>query len=104
MNSRIKEPGSNLQRMLNQELTCPICGRGVNYHTEQESVTCVNIGRITPIQYAQVPITESNGCDKCAEEENALTQLWSIIQDRAHPTNFTWRCTNCNKERQLRIN
>src|SRR5208282_1960484 len=105
MMSRIEEPGSDLQRMSNQELICPVCGRGVNYHTELESVTCVNIGRITPTQHdTQNSITESKVCEKCVEQETALTQLWSIIEDRAHPTSITWRCTNCNRERQLTIN
>ena|SRR5208282_1683132 len=105
MNSRIEEPGSNLQRMSNQELICPVCGRGVNYHTELESLTCVHVARISPIQSdTQTSNMKSERCDKCLEQENALTQLWSIIEDRAHPTNLTWRCTNCNQERKLTIN
>ena len=94
----------NRQRASAQTLVCPVCERAVENHTELESITCVNIGRITPIQHAQGSTTESKVCDKCLEQETALSQLWSLIQDRAHPTNFTWRCTSCNQERQLSIN
>lgn len=95
----------NIQPASNQKLICPICQRDVKNHTELESVTCVNVGKITTTQNnIRVLITESKGCDRCLEQERALKQLWSLIQDRAHPTNFTWRCTNCNQERQLSIN
>ena len=89
------------ERASTQTLVCPICERAVENHTELESTTCVNIAKITAIQ---VSTTEPKLCDKCLEQETALRQLWSLIQDRAHPTNFTWRCTNCNQERQLNIN
>ena len=96
---------SKIHRVSNQtKLVCPVCERAVENHTELESITCVNIRRITPIQHdAQDLIIQLEACDKCLEQETALTQLWSLIQDRAHPTNFTWRCTNCNQERQLSI-
>ena len=94
----------NLKRASEQTLICPICERAVENHTELESMTCIHVGNITPIQHdAQDTITQLEACDKCLEQENALRQLWSLIQDRAHPTNFTWRCTSCNQERQLSI-
>ncbi|HYW02294.1 MAG TPA: hypothetical protein VE862_12555 [Candidatus Acidoferrum sp.] len=94
---------SNPHRASNQTLICPICERGVENHTELESITCVNIGRTRTQNDAQDPITQLEACDKCLEQETALKQLWSLIQDRAHPTNCTWRCTSCNQERQLTI-
>src|SRR5208282_5963407 len=101
MNSRIEEPGSNLQRMSNQKLSCPVCGRGVNYHTELESVTCVNVAKDRPTQHStQASIS---GCFRCLEQETAIRQLWSIIQNREHPTCLSWRCTSCNQERKLSI-
>src|SRR5208337_1917252 len=94
----------NIQRASNQtKLVCPICERAVENHTERESITCVNIERIAPV-HTQESITQLEACDKCLEQETALRQLWLLIEDRAHPTNFTWRCTNCNQERELSIN
>ena len=100
--SRIEEPKRNIQPVSNEVLICPVCERDVSNHTELESITCVHVGRSAPIQ-SETASTESKMCEKCFEQEAAVRKLWSLIQDRAHPTVFSWRCTNCNQERQLSI-
>ena len=86
------------------QLTCPVCDRDVANHTEQESVTCVNVSKINPTKPIRDTIAQSKGCSQCDEQEAAITQLWSRIHGRAHPTRFAWHCTSCNNERELTIN
>jgi hypothetical protein len=102
MMSRAEEPKRNIQRAPNEVLTCPVCGRDVNNHTELESITCVHVAKVIPTQIENFN-TEPKMCEKCFEQETAFRKLWSLIQDRAHPTVLSWRCTNCNQERQLTV-
>ncbi|HUK49458.1 MAG TPA: hypothetical protein VLV18_00360 [Terriglobales bacterium] len=40
-------------------------------------------------------------CPACTDQEKALRKLWSQVQDRAHPTDFTWHCQVCGKETHI---
>jgi len=42
-------------------------------------------------------------CAACSKQELALRKLWVQVQERAHPTDFTWHCQLCGKENHIII-
>ena len=43
----------------------------------------------------------AEGCFECRKQGAALRDLWSQVENRAHPTHFAWHCSTCNQNRWL---
>ena len=50
-----------------------------------------------------IPRIIPEACPRCRAQELALRRLWSQVQERAHPTNFSWHCQVCGKEVRMAI-
>ena len=60
--------------------------------------------RMKSVQKLDYPvIVPPRLCVICREQEHAIRKLWSQVQDRAHPTNFTWHCHVCGKDIRIAV-
>ena len=51
----------------------------------------------------QTTQTSEVECPMCVEQEQAFRKLWSQVQDRAHPTDLSWRCETCGNENHISV-